>query len=98
MTSGPKTNRQTAVMPDEPLVSVIVAVYNGEQFVGDAIDSVLAQTWTDLEVVVVDDGSTDGTPAVIEARSDERLRCLHQANGGVSNARNAGMAAARGEY
>jgi glycosyltransferase involved in cell wall biosynthesis len=73
--------------------------YNVDPFIGDALRSALAQTVTDLEVVVVDDGSTDGTAAVVEeiARRDDRVRFLQQTNRGLAGARNTALAAARGE-
>ena len=81
------------------MFSVIIPVYNGEKFVADAIQSVLAQTVKDWELIVVNDGSRDGTQAVLGRFSDDpRIHILQQANGGVSAARNAGIAAARGEY
>ena len=70
-----------------PSVSVIVPVYNGAEFVAEAIDSALAQTYRDMEVVVVDDGSTDATPAIL-ARYGSRITMLRQPNGGLAAARN----------
>lgn len=85
-------------LPDEPLVSAVIAVYNGEPTIGAAIDSVLAQTWSRLECIVIDDGSSDGTRAAVERRgSDSRLRYVHQENRGVAAARNAGLATSQGE-
>jgi glycosyltransferase involved in cell wall biosynthesis len=83
-----------------PLVSVIVPAYNAERFLGEAVESVLRQTWHEIEVIIVDDGSSDGTAALAErlAASDPRVRVIHQENGGLSSARNAGLAASRGEY
>jgi glycosyltransferase involved in cell wall biosynthesis len=78
-------------------VSCVIPVWNGEAYLAPAIESVLAQTHAPLEVIVVDDGSTDGTPGVIGAFGD-RIVGLRQDNGGHGAARNAGLRAARGEY
>lgn len=77
-------------------VSVVVPVYNGESFLADAVRSVQVQTFTDWELVLVDDGSTDGSAPLAKqlARDDARIRVLRQPNAGVSAARNAGLAAA----
>jgi len=80
---------------EQRLVSVIVPVRNGERFLAAALESAYAQDYPRLEVVVVDDGSTDGSAAV--ARSFP-ARCVFQANRGVAAARNAGIAEARGDY
>lgn len=79
-----------------PLVSVVIPVYNGRRFVADAIASVSEQTHPAVECIVVDDGSTDGTAAVVAATGASVI-CIRQANQGVSAARNAGAARARGE-
>lgn len=79
------------------LVSVVIPSYNRAYIVGQAIESVLRQTYTNVEVVVIDDGSTDDTERVVAA-FDERVRYIHQANAGIAVARNSGIAAARGEY
>jgi len=82
----------------EPLaMSVIIPAYNAAWCVRRAIDSVLAQDFRDFEVIVVNDGSTDDTNAVLAACGD-RIRAVHQRNGGLSSARNAGIREARGEF
>lgn len=82
-----------------PIVSIVMPSYNVEQFIAAAIDSVQAQTFEDWELLVVDDGSTDGTCAVAQryARSDSRIKVLRKENGGLSDARNNGLERARGE-
>lgn len=79
------------------LVSAIVPAYNAEAYVAGAIRSVLAQTYSRIEVIVIDDGSTDGTADVV-AGFGHAVRYLHQSNSGVSSARNRGMAQATGDY
>ena len=78
-----------------PLVSVVIPVFNGEKFLPEAVDSVLAQNYTPLEIVVVDDGSTDATAKVANGLS-ETVRYLHQTNKGPAAARNLGIKEARG--
>ena len=86
-------------MPTAPLVSVLVAVANGERYVRQAVESVLRQRVTDLELLVVDDGSTDGTPEILEAVEDERLRVLrHDERRGLAGSLNTGLDEARGRY
>ncbi|MBW1739125.1 MAG: glycosyltransferase [Deltaproteobacteria bacterium] len=80
-----------------PQVSVIIPTYNRASCVTEAIDSVLAQTFTDYEIIVVDDGSTDNTREILEPYED-RIRYIYQQNSGVSGARNAGILAANGDW
>lgn len=83
-----------------PTISVIVPVYNVEKYLRCCVDSILAQTFTDIEVLLVDDGSTDGSGAICDeyAQKDSRVRVFHKANGGVSSARNLGLDEATGEW
>jgi GT2 family glycosyltransferase len=81
-----------------PKVSVVVPTYNRADLVALAIDSVLAQTYPDFEIIVVDDGSQDGTCAVVKAYPDPRIRYIYQDNTGLAGARNAGMRTAKGRY
>lgn len=81
-----------------PLVSVILPVYQGEASIASVVASVLTQTYAHLELIVVDDGSTDATAQRLAAIDDPRLRVIHQANQGVAFARNNGVAQAQGEY
>ena len=83
-------------MMSEPKVSVVIPTFNRAACVGEAIDSVLAQTYREFEVILVDDGSTDDTASVL-AKYGDQIRVIRQANGGVSRARNTGIEAARGE-
>lgn len=78
--------------------SIVVPLYNKEVYLAATLRSVLDQTLTDFEVIVVDDGSTDSGPALVEALSDERVRMVRQPNAGVSSARNLGVAVAEGEW
>lgn len=80
------------------MVSVIIPTYNREASIRRSIESVLNQTYTDLELIVVDDGSVDGTAAVVKAIDDPRLRYVYQPNGGAGAARNRGMELAKGDY
>jgi glycosyltransferase involved in cell wall biosynthesis len=80
-----------------PRVSVIIPVYNGEPTIGAAIQSVLAQTFRDFEIIVVDDGSTDATASILE-RFASRITIIKQANRGFCDARNAGIANSQGGY
>ncbi len=79
-----------------PLVSVVIPAYNAEKFIVQALDSLVAQTYPAVEVIVVDDGSRDATSDVV-ARAHPSVRCIRQPNGGASSARNRGVQEARGE-
>lgn len=83
-----------------PFVSVIIPVYNAEKYLRECLDSVVNQTLREIEIICVDDGSTDGSPAVLAeyAARDPRVRVITQKNAGVGPARNAGIRAARGEF
>ena len=84
----------------EPLISVIVPVYRVEKYLKQCVDSILAQSHRNLEVLLIDDGSPDACPAICDAyaEADSRVRVIHQENQGLSAARNAGLDACRGEY
>ena len=83
-----------------PQISVIVPVYKAEKFIEHCVDSILNQTYRNIEVILIDDGSPDLCPEICDqyAVKDSRVRVLHKENGGVSSARNAGLDIARGEY
>lgn len=82
------------------LISIIIPVYNVEQYLHECLESVLAQTYSNLEIIVVDDGSTDSSSRICDefAVKDSRIRVVHQRNKGLSDARNAGIALAKGSY
>jgi teichuronic acid biosynthesis glycosyltransferase TuaG len=82
----------------QPLVSVIMPVYNGERYVAQAIQSVLSQTYQQFELLVVNDGSTDGTEQIVKQFTDPRIRYFVQKNAGVSAARNLALANKKGTY
>lgn len=86
-------------MTDQPLISVIVPVYKVEQYLDRCIESIVNQIYRNLEIILVDDGSPDNCPAMCDAwaKKDDRIKVIHKANGGLSDARNAGMAIAAGE-
>src|SRR5437763_14739279 len=84
--------------PKEPLVSVVVPAYNAARTVETTLGSVLQQTMDGLEVIVVDDGSTDATPEIVRSVNDERVRLRRQSNAGHASARNAGIEMSRGKY
>ncbi|MBS0554041.1 MAG: glycosyltransferase family 2 protein, partial [Proteobacteria bacterium] len=81
----------------EPAVTVVIPAYNAAWCIRRAVDSVLAQTFRDVELIVVDDGSTDDTAVILRSYGNA-LHLVSQANGGMSSARNAGIRAARGRY
>lgn len=97
MPASDSTSQQDADSGDLPLVSVIIPAYNCAAYIRDAVDSVLAQDYPSIEIIVVDDGSTDGTAAALAACGD-RVRVLSQANRGCAAARNLGIAHAAGRY
>ena len=83
-----------------PEISIIVPVYNTEKYLHRCIDSILAQTFTDFELILVDDGSPDNCPQICDeyAEKDCRVKVIHQENGGLSAARNAGIDIATGTF
>lgn len=85
---------------DKKLISIIVPVYNIEEYLPRCIESILNQTYTNLELILVNDGSTDKSGSICEkyATKDKRVRVIHKKNGGSSSARNAGIREAKGEY
>ena len=85
------------MIAERPLISCIIAVFNGERFIAAAVDSVLAQTYRPIEVIVVDDGSTDRTAEIVAGYGDE-VRLVTQEAAGPPATRNLGLAAATGEY
>jgi teichuronic acid biosynthesis glycosyltransferase TuaG len=81
-----------------PLISVIMPVFNAEKYVGEAINSVLSQEYHQIELIVVDDGSTDKSMDIITSFSDKRISLYKQENSGVASARNAGLMEMKGDY
>lgn len=81
-------------------VSIIIAIYNGEEYFERCLSSVLRQSYKNMQIILVNDGSTDGTAALCEAykEKDSRIVCIHKENGGLSSARNAGLDMAEGDY
>lgn len=82
---------------DRPLVSVIIPVYNGGSYLAEAIESVLTQTYTGTEIIVIDDGSTDGSPEIVRKFSPV-VKYYYQSNAGTGAARNHGIEVARGSF
>lgn len=98
---GKITDRQDITINQvTPLISIIVPVYQVKDYLGECVESLLAQTYTNLEILLVDDGSTDGSEEICDryAAGDDRVRVVHQENQGPSVARNAGLDSAKGEY
>lgn len=83
-----------------PQISVVVPVYNVEKYIAHCIESIIAQTYRDFELILVDDGSKDNCPQICDsyAKKDKRIRVIHKENGGLSDARNAGTLVAEGKY
>lgn len=82
------------------LISVVVPIYNVEQFLRKCLESIINQSYRNIEIILVDDGSTDQCPAICEEykKIDQRIKVIHKKNGGLSDARNIGIDAAQGEY
>ena len=86
-------------MDTKPLLSIVVPIYKVEQHLPMCLDSLVAQTYGNVEIILVDDGSPDGSGAICDAYAarDSRIKVIHKPNGGVSSARNAGLAAVTGD-
>lgn len=84
----------------DSLISIVVPIYNVEPYLPRCVDSLLGQTYTNLEIILVDDGSPDNCPKICDeyVKKDNRIKVIHKKNGGLSDARNAGMQVATGEY
>jgi glycosyltransferase involved in cell wall biosynthesis len=83
---------------ENPVVSVVMSVYNGERYLAQAVSSILAQTYRDLELIVVNDGSTDGSTAILDTFDDPRIVRVNQPNRGLATALNVGIELARGPF
>ena len=86
-------------MNDVPLISVVVPVYNSEKTIERCLDSIIQQTYRNLEIIIIDDGSCDSSSIICDekASGDERIKVIHQQNAGVAGARNAGLDIISGE-
>ena len=87
-------------MNSQPKISVIVPVYKVEKFLDRCVESIVGQTYENLEIILVDDGSPDNCPSMCDkwAEKDSRIKVIHKENGGVSSARNAALYAATGDF
>ena len=85
---------------EKPLISIIVPVYQMEAYLDECVQSMINQTYQNLEIILVDDGSKDQSPAICDAwaEKDSRIKVIHKPNGGASSARNAGLDIATGDY
>ncbi|MDV4357675.1 glycosyltransferase, partial [Enterococcus faecium] len=81
-------------------ISIIVPVYNVEKYLKKCVDSILGQTFTDFELLLIDDGSTDNSGSICDelAKTDNRIKVIHKENGGLSDARNIGIEVAKGDF
>lgn len=95
-----KKQFETGITKKEKLVSVIVPVYNVEEYLAECINSIINQTYKNLEIILIDDGSTDGSGKICDAykKMDDRIIVIHKDNGGLSDARNVGMEVMTGSY
>lgn len=80
------------------MISIIVPIYNSERYLSLCVNSLLSQTYKDIEVILVDDGSTDASSDICDSFKDERIKVIHKENGGISSARNVGLEIAKGEW
>ena len=87
-------------MTNNPLITIIIPVYNAKKYLRDCIESILSQTYHNLEIILVDDGSTDSSEKLVDdyAKTDKRIKAIHQKNMGLSGARNTGLKHATGKY
>src|SRR3954463_5077031 len=83
---------------DNPLVSIIIPVYNAEKYIAETINSAADQTWSNKEIIIIDDGSTDGSLAIAKRFANDQIKVFSQANKGASAARNRGLLEAKGKY
>ena len=83
-----------------PKISIIVPIYNMEQYLERCVDSILSQTYKNFEVILVNDGSTDNSGNICDdyAKKDQRIKVIHKKNGGISSARNAGIKLSKGQW